>query len=136
MLIKWKKIIVVILTLALDLWPRLRQNKTNKLKIMSRHYMVWLKYYYPKVSTICNYKFARRVEYVWIFMAQTPSQRELKLCESAIKKPSTLSRDFSIIGKILKKNTISFLKKMSHNLMSNYNFNAIYVTINTIYYTF
>jgi hypothetical protein len=69
-------------------------------------------------------------------MAQTPSQRELKLCESAIKKPSTLSRDFSIIGKILKKNTISFFKKMSHNLMSNYNFNAIYVTINTIYYTF
>jgi hypothetical protein len=43
-------------------------------------------------------------------MAQTPSQRELKLCESASKKPSTLSRDFSIIGKILKKITISLKK--------------------------
>jgi hypothetical protein len=39
-------------------------------------------------------------------MVQTPSQRELKLCESASEKPSTLSREFSIIEKILKKTTI------------------------------
>jgi hypothetical protein len=62
-------------------------------------------------------------------MAQTLSQCELKLCESASEKPSTLSRDFAITGKILKKTTIKIKKIICHNLMSNYNFNAIYVTI-------
>ncbi len=69
-------------------------------------------------------------------MAPTPSQGELKLCESASEKPSTLPKDFAIIGKILKKTTIKLKKNICHNLMSNYNFNALYVTINITYYTF